>query len=109
MIRLDRWRRLRLTPGSIKLAEECLGKSIKEIGDWIQKSPPSTERLSMALWILLIDEDPGLTVEDVKQILIEHLSGGWSRLRVWRLKRAYDKYARALKEFGREFGIEGAK
>jgi hypothetical protein len=84
-----------------------LGKPILEIGDYIQTLPPSIELVSTVLWLLLIDEDPALTIQGVSQILKGYVSGagllglGW---RTWRLNRAFGKYSRALKEFAREFG-----
>jgi hypothetical protein len=84
-----------------------MGKSIVEIGDHIQVLSPSIELVSTVLWLLLIDEDPALTIQGTGQILKDYLSGaGFLKLawRTWRLKRAFGKYGRALKEFAREFG-----
>lgn len=103
-ITLDRRRCLRFTPKSIKMAEEALGMSISEISDRIAKAAPSTERVSTALWLLLIDEDPTLTVQAVTQILFKYLNGGWHCWRSWRLRQAYRKYVQAWNDFNREFG-----
>lgn len=93
-ILLDRPRRMRFTIKSYLALAERFGIHWRQLPAFIDEK--GNEALAAFVWSGLVDEDPGLTVEAVAEILKAHCSTPWQMM----------KLARALKGAADVFGDE---
>ena len=70
MIDLDKPRKLRFTMGAMVEFEQLTGLAILRDG-----IPQSVDNYSKALWVMLRQEDPELTMEQLMKIIDEHTNG----------------------------------
>ncbi|MEN6560113.1 MAG: hypothetical protein ABFD52_04985 [Acidobacteriota bacterium] len=70
-IKLDRKRAIGFTKNSITLAENILKSDIKRIISHVAAPPYTLEKMTLFLWIALLEDDPKLTLLNTGRMVKE--------------------------------------
>jgi len=86
---IDRKRTFKLTPEAMARESELTRRDLGAMNG-----------IAAACWLFLIHEEPGLTVDDVKGILVAWLEGDTPLgLRHWQMRRLRTRLGRMLNEY----------
>ena len=95
-IRLDRWRRLRLTEYACKRLRNIYGgRSYTTALAALNEEPP-LKRIAGYMWLFCVSDDPDLTPAVMEGIVLGFLGSGWRALRAHRLNRFHRVIRRVM-------------
>ena len=101
-IRLDRWRRLRLTEYAGKRLQNIYGgRSITTAIAALNEERP-LKHIAGYMWLFCVTDDPDLTPAVMEGIILGFLNSGWRPLRTYRLNRFCRVMKKAIEEITRQ-------
>jgi len=102
VIHLDKPRTIRFTRNSLVLAGNILNSSPEDIISHVMTPPPDLDKAFILLWTALLEDDPKITLWDVKQLVKAAIGNGFPTPRRMGLARFPFLCNAALKEYRKE-------